>query len=181
MELPMTIAPSRASQQQQDVQQAADATVVKKALRKLAGGVCVIGVGKGEDRSGATVTSATGLSMDPPTMIVSINRSSSSWPLIQRYRHFSVNILADEHQHIADRFAGVGGVKGADRYHGAHWTTLVSGAPVLSTALAAVDCEVEEIIERHSHAIIIGRAVAVLVGEGSSLVYHDGGYVRLGG
>ena len=157
----------------------ADATAVKRALRTLAGGVSVITAGKGEDRTGATVTSATGLSMDPPTMIVNINKSSSTWPAIQRHGHFCVNILADGQQAIANRFAGIGGVKGTARYEGAEWTTLVSGAPVLVNALSAIDCEVEEIIERHSHAIILGRAVAVLNGDGESLIYQNGGYGRI--
>ena len=154
----------------------ADVATVKRALRSLGGGVSVITAGRGEDRTGATVTSATGLSMDPPTMIVNINKSSSTWPAIERYGHYCVNILAVGQQAIANRFAGIGGVKGAARYEGADWTTLVSGAPVLANALAAIDCEVEEIIERHSHAIILGRAVAVLSGEGESLVYHNGSY-----
>jgi flavin reductase (DIM6/NTAB) family NADH-FMN oxidoreductase RutF len=154
----------------------ADVATVKRALRSLGGGVSVITAGRGEDRTGATVTSATGLSMDPPTMIVNINKSSSTWPAIERHGHYCVNILAVGQQEIANRFAGIGGVKGTARYEGAEWTTLVSGAPVLANALAAIDCEVEEIIERHSHAIILGRAVAVLSGEGESLVYHNGSY-----
>ena len=157
----------------------ADPTVVKRALRGLAGGVSVITAGRGDDRTGATVTSATGLSMDPPTMIVNINKSSSSWPVIQRHGHFCVNILSDGQQEIANRFAGIGGVKGVARYEGAEWTTLVSGAPVLVDALAAIDCEVEEVIERYSHAIILGRALAVLNVDGESLVYHKGGYGRV--
>lgn len=157
----------------------ADAAAVKRALRVLAGGVSVITAGQGDDRTGATVTSATGLSMDPPTMIVNINKGSSSWPVIQRHGHFCVNILSDGQQDIANRFAGIGGIKGAARYEGAEWTTLVSGAPVLVDALAAIDCEVEEVIERHSHAIILGRALAVLGGEGESLLYHNGGYGRV--
>jgi flavin reductase (DIM6/NTAB) family NADH-FMN oxidoreductase RutF len=157
----------------------ADAATVKRALRSMAGGVSVITAGRGDDRTGATVTSATGLSMDPPTMIVNINKSSSTWPAIQRHGHFCVNILADGQQPIANRFAGVGGIRGAARYEGAEWTTLVSGAPVLVHALAAIDCEVEELIERHSHAIILGRAVAVLTGDGESLIYHNGGYGRV--
>jgi flavin reductase (DIM6/NTAB) family NADH-FMN oxidoreductase RutF len=154
----------------------ADAANVKQAMRSLAGGVSVITAGRGDDRTGATVTSATALSMDPPTMIVNINKNSSSWPIISRYGHFCVNILSADHQHIADRFAGIGGVKGVARYEGAHWTTLVSGAPVLAEALAAIDCEVEEIIERHSHAIILGRALATITGAGKSLIYANGGY-----
>jgi flavin reductase (DIM6/NTAB) family NADH-FMN oxidoreductase RutF len=157
----------------------ADAPTVKRALRALAGGVSVITAGRGDDRTGATVTSATGLSMDPPTMIVNINKASSTWLAIQRHGHFCVNILGDGQEPIANRFAGIGGVKGVARYEGAEWTTLVSGAPVLAHALAAVDCEVEEVIERHSHAIILGRALAVLNGDGESLVYHNGGYGRV--
>ena len=112
-------------------------------------------------------------------MIVNINKNSSSWPVIQRHGHFCVNILADGQQSVANRFAGVGGIKGLARYEGAEWTTLVSGAPVLVDALSAIDCEVEEIIERHSHAIILGRALAVLNGDGEPLVYQNGSYGRV--
>jgi hypothetical protein len=49
----------------------------------------------------------------PPTMIVNINKSSSSWPIISRYQHFCVNILSHEQQSIADRFAGDGEFHGA--------------------------------------------------------------------
>lgn len=156
-----------------------DPVAVKRALRTLGGGVSVITAGGGDERTGATVTSATGLSMDPPTMIVNINKTSSTWPAIQRHGHFCVNILAFGQEEIANRFAGIGGIKGIARYEGAEWTTLVSGAPVLANALSAIDCEVEEIIERHSHAIILGRAVAVLNGDGESLIYHNGGYGRV--
>lgn len=156
----------------------ADISNVKGAMRSLAGGISVITAGIGDDRTGATVTTATALSMDPPTMIVNINKTSSSWPVIEHHRHFCVNILSTDHQSIAERFAGFGGIKGPARYDGADWLTLTSGAPVLADALAAIDCEVEEIIERYSHAIIIGRAVAVLRSEGNSLVYNGGKFGR---
>lgn len=149
---------------------------LKSAMRNLSGGVSVITAGIGDDRTGATVTSATALSVDPPTMIVNINRTSSSWPVIERYRHFCVNILASEQQQVAERFAGFGGLKGAARYGGAEWRPLVSGASALNGALAAIDCEVEEIIERHSHAIILGRVLAIASGSGEPVLYHGGRY-----
>lgn len=157
----------------------ADAGALKQAMRTLAGGVSVITAGIGDERTGATVTSATSLSMDPPTMVVSLNLASSTWPVLRRRGHFAVNILADHQQPIADRFAGRGGAKGLARYEGADWTTLVTGASVLIGGLAAVDCEVEEAIERHSHAIILGRVRAITVGAGTSLVYADGRYGRI--
>ncbi|WP_457580422.1 flavin reductase family protein [Ensifer canadensis] len=149
---------------------------LKAAMRNLSGGVSVITAGIGDERTGATVTSATALSVDPPTMIVNINRTSSTWPVIERRRHFCVNILASEQQQVAERFAGFGGLKGAARYDGAHWRTLVSGASALYGALAAIDCEVEEIIERHSHAIILGRVLAIASGSGEPVLYHGGRY-----
>ncbi|WP_181703145.1 flavin reductase family protein [Chthonobacter albigriseus] len=156
----------------------ADAATLRQAMRTLAGGVSVITAGIGDDRTGATVTSATSLSVEPPTMVVNINLASSTWPVIRRFGHFAVNILSEDQQPIADRFAGRGGLKGPARYEGADWVTLVTGAPVLIGALSAIDCEVEEAIERHSHAIILGRVRAVTVGGGSSLVYANGRYGR---
>jgi flavin reductase (DIM6/NTAB) family NADH-FMN oxidoreductase RutF len=153
-----------------------DPALLKNAMRAVSGAVSVITAGAGTDRTGATVTSATALSVDPPTMIVNINRASSTFPVIRRYGHFCVNILASGHQDVANRFAGIGGIKGEARYEGAGWTTRLSGAPTLVGALAAIDCEVEEIIERHSHGIVIGRVVDITVGDGQSLVYNSGRY-----
>lgn len=156
-----------------------DSNELKAAMRSLAGGVSVITAGTGSSRTGATVTSATALSMEPATMIVNINKSSSTWPIIARYNHFCVNILSAEQQDVASRFAGVGGLKGVDRYTDAEWFELESGASALRGALAAIDCAVEDVIERHTHAIIIGRVLSVERAEGAPLIYHGGRYANL--
>jgi flavin reductase (DIM6/NTAB) family NADH-FMN oxidoreductase RutF len=120
------------------------------------------------------------LSVDPPTLIVTVNRASSSWPLIKRHGYFGVNILTAEQTDIAERFAGKYGLKGADRFAGAQWITRVSGVPLLAGALSAIDCEVEEIVERHSHAIVIGRVPDALVSpRTAALVYWQGQYVAI--
>jgi 3-hydroxy-9,10-secoandrosta-1,3,5(10)-triene-9,17-dione monooxygenase reductase component len=152
----------------------------KDAMRHLVGGVSVITAGTGESRTGLTVTSAISLSLDPPTMLVCVNRNASAWPVIQRERHYCVNILDARHQHIADRFAGRGGVKGSSRYEGARWRQFASGAAGLEDALAVIDCAVEEIIERHSHGIVIGSVREVhLGGRGEALVYGHGSSLAL--
>jgi flavin reductase (DIM6/NTAB) family NADH-FMN oxidoreductase RutF len=90
-----------------------------------------------------------------------------------------VNILTSDQVDIAERFTGKGGLKGADRFAGAEWTTRASGAPLLVGALAAIDCEVEEMIERHSHAII-GRVLDVQASARSAaLAYWNGQYVAI--
>jgi flavin reductase (DIM6/NTAB) family NADH-FMN oxidoreductase RutF len=150
------------------------------AMRHLAGGVSVITVGRGTDITGMTVTSVSSLSVDPPTLIVSINRESSSWPLLQRHGRFGVNILTADQLDIAERFTGKGGLKGADRFAGAQWITRASGVPLLVGALAAIDCEVEHIVERHSHAIVIGRVLDMqLSSRTAALAYWQGQYVAI--
>lgn len=153
---------------------------LKAAMRQLAGGVSVVTAGLDEVRTGATVTSATALSVEPPTIIVNINRGSSVWSAISRNNHFCVNVLSSGQQSIADRFAGKGGIKGVERYADAEWYTLESGALALAGALASVDCAVEDIIERHTHAIVIGRVLKIVTSPGEPLVYHNGGYHFLG-
>ena len=152
----------------------------RNAMRQLTGGVSVITAGRGRDISGMTVTSVSSLSVDPPSLIVSLNRESSSWPLVKRYGFFGVNILTSDQIDIAERFTGKGGLKGADRFHGARWITRASGAPLLAEALAAIDCEVEDVIERHSHAIVIGRVLDVAVSaRTAALAYWQGRYVAI--
>ena len=152
----------------------------RSAMRHLAGGVSVITAGRAKDITGMTVTSVSSLSVDPPTLIVSINRESSSWPLIKRHGFFGVNILTADQLDIAERFTGKGGLKGADRFAGAEWTTRASGVPLLVGALAAADCEVEDIVERHSHAIVIGRVLDMQVSaRTAALAYWQGQYVAI--
>jgi flavin reductase (DIM6/NTAB) family NADH-FMN oxidoreductase RutF len=150
------------------------------AMRHLTGGVSVITVGSGKDITGMTVTSVSSLSVEPPTLIVSINRESSSWPILKRQGFFGVNILAAGQLDVAERFTGKGGLKGADRFAGAQWTTRISGVPLLIGALAAIDCEVEEIVERHSHAIVIGRVLDIQNSRNTAaLAYWQGRYVAV--
>ena len=152
----------------------------RTAMRALAGGVSVISVGRGKDISGMTVTSVTSLSVEPATLLVSVNRQSSSFPLLQRYGSFGVNILTAEQLDIAERFAGKGGLKGAERFAGAQWVTRATGVPLLVGGLASIDCDIEEIIERHSHAIVIGRVRDVITSVPSTaLTYWDGQYVAI--
>jgi flavin reductase (DIM6/NTAB) family NADH-FMN oxidoreductase RutF len=150
------------------------------AMRHLVGAVTVITVGRGDDVTGMTVTSMSSLAVEPPSLIVSVNRTASSWPLLKTYGVFGVNVLSADQRDVAERFAGKGGLKGVERFAGAQWTARPSGAPLLVGALAAIDCEVEEIIERHSHGIVIGRVRAVqLQAVGPALAYWHGDYLAI--
>ena len=162
------------------IERQVSSTDFRGAMRQLTGGVSVITAGRGKDISGMTVTSVSSLSVDPPTLLVSINRDASSFPLIRRLGAFGVNILNADQLDVAERFAGKDGLKGAERFAGAEWRTRASGVPLLVGALAAIECEVEEIVERHSHAILIGRVLDLqLSTRTAALAYWQGQYVAI--
>jgi flavin reductase (DIM6/NTAB) family NADH-FMN oxidoreductase RutF len=121
----------------------------------------------------------TSFSAEPPTILVSLNRSSSSWPVFLDSKSFAVNILADDQSAVADRFAGRGGIKGPDRYVGWEWDKLASDSLGLKNAVAVLDCDVDEVIERHSHAIVLGRVRSVGVTASKPLLYWKGEYQQL--
>ncbi|MDB5540995.1 MAG: flavin reductase [Devosia sp.] len=146
-------------------------------MRHLAGAVSVITTGRGEQRTGFTATSVSSFSMEPPAMIVCLNRNASSWPVLREHQGFCINVLAHDQLHVADRFAGRGGARGVARYEGASWQEMVTGALALSDCLTVIDCELDEAIERHSHAILIGRVRAVRTRETAEpLLYWHGAY-----
>lgn len=149
----------------------------RAGMRKLAGAVSVLTVGSGDSRTGLTATSVSSFSADPPTLIICVNRTSSSLPVLREHRTFAINVLRPHHKPLADQFAGVGGLKGPERYQGFEWTKLETGAPVLADALASFDCELDEGIERHSHLIVLGRVVAARITEDAEpLLYWAGAY-----
>ena len=148
-------------------------------MRRLAGGVSVITAGRGGEISGMTVTSLTSLSASPPRLLVSVNRQASSFSLIERHGLFGVNILGSDQLDLAKRFSN-SSLKGRQRFDDIEWSPGVSGVPMLDRALATMECRVEEIIERHSHGIIVGSPIDFdLSSRVSSLVYWNGQYVEI--
>jgi flavin reductase (DIM6/NTAB) family NADH-FMN oxidoreductase RutF len=151
----------------------------RSVMRRVAGGVSIITAGRDDDITGMTVTSLTSLSANPPRLLVSINRQASSFALIERYRLFGISILNADQQHLADHFSNAR-LKGKQRFEGTTWSAGSTGVPLLGKALAAVECQVEEIIERHSHGIIVGRLLSMdLSHRLSGLVYWNGQYIEI--
>jgi flavin reductase (DIM6/NTAB) family NADH-FMN oxidoreductase RutF len=148
-------------------------------MRRLAGGVSIITAGQGDDITGMTVTSLTSLSATPPRLLVSINRQASAFALIERDRLFGVNILGSDQQELAARFSN-SKLKGRQRFEGTAWFAGSAGVPLLGNSLATVECQVEEIIERHSHAIVVGSPFGSdLSHRLSGLVYWNGQYIEI--
>ncbi|MCB1361141.1 MAG: flavin reductase family protein [Rhodobacter sp.] len=148
-----------------------------RAMRRLIGHCTAISVGEGEDRSGLVVTSGVSLSADPAQVLFCVNKGASAWPLFRRYGCFGWSSLGAGHQELAQRFAGFGGVKGADRYDGADWVTAETGAPLLKDAVIAFDCALAEMIDRETHSIVVGEVKAIrMADEASALAYWNGAF-----
>jgi flavin reductase (DIM6/NTAB) family NADH-FMN oxidoreductase RutF len=155
----------------------ADSAAFRHAMRALSSGVAIIACGEGEARLGCTITSLASLSLAPPTLFVCLARSSSTLAGLRAAGAFSISLLAARHEALAHRFSGHGGAHGPRRFEGAEWITLSTGAPVLADAIAAFDCLTEEIIDRHSHAIVLGAVVSLSEGvEEPALAHRRGGY-----
>ncbi|MBL8699536.1 MAG: flavin reductase family protein [Alphaproteobacteria bacterium] len=151
------------------------AEAFRVGMRRLAAGVTIVTAMHDGARNGLTATAVTSLSADPPQVLVCVNRTATAHDLIHRGAALCVNILAQEHRDLAARFAGMDGVHGPERFDIGTWTTLVTGSPVLSDAIAAFDCVVDEAVDSATHTIFIGRVVGISAREdGRPLVYEAG-------
>jgi len=150
-------------------------------MRQLGGGVCVITAADQRVRTGMTVTSVISVALDPPELLVSINRSASCWPLIQATGRFGVNVLASHQAAVAKRFAGQDGAQGEQRYAGAEWRCTANGVWLLKDALAAIACEVVACHNQSGCALVVGRASGLRTPSPAAgpLLYWQGDYRQL--
>ena len=149
-------------------------------MRHQAGAVAVVATGAGTARAGLTATAFSSLSDTPPTLLVCVQRKAGAHDLIASLGVFSVNILVADQQDVAELFSGKSGIKGDERFHGQTWISLTTGAPVLSNALAVLDCELVESHQFSSHTIFIGRVVdGVTRMSADPLLYFRGDYWNL--
>ena len=148
-----------------------------RALGQRAIGSTIVTARSGEGPAGFLGLSASHISAEPPLMLASIDKRTSALQTVLAARHFAVNFLPSSAREIADAFGGKGNLKGAERFTLGQWQTLATGAPVLTSALAAMDCTLEDTIERGGVVIVIGRVVDVLIGSGEPLIHLRGGYL----
>ena len=140
----------------------------------------MVATGADQHRTGCTVTSFCSLSVDPPSVLVCLNRGSATLKAMRANGVFGVSQLSASHQALARAFSDAN-VFGAARFDCGDWENLLTGSPLLSDALAVVDCELEDVIERHTHSIVVGRVVAVRShDQDAALVHWRGRFETLG-
>ncbi len=153
------------------------AAQTKLALRRLASSVAVVTCRDGQVRYAMTATAVNAMSMQPPSMIVCINRSTAFHAAVSRAGSFAINILNRNQIEIS---MGCGGqARGEDRFGYGTWGE-EAGVPILTDAQARVVCAKEASFDYGSHTIFVGRATSIGIhGEVDPLIYVDGRYTCL--
>jgi flavin reductase (DIM6/NTAB) family NADH-FMN oxidoreductase RutF len=147
-----------------------------RAIANRAAGSTIVTACSDQGPAGFLGLSATHVCADPPLVLVAIDRRTSALRTVLAARHFALNFLPRGAGAMADMFGGKGAQTGAARFEAGKWSRLTTGAPVLFDAVGAIDCTLEETIERHGVTIAIGRVVDILEGTGDPLVHFRGGY-----
>src|SRR3954453_23896113 len=154
--------------------------VFREAMSRLGAAVHVITTDGPSGKTGFTATAVCSVSDAPPLLLVCLNRSATSMPILRSNGVFCVNTLRAGDELIADTFAGRTQVARESRFDAGQSATLSTGSPALMSAVIAFDCRVIEIKAVASHDIYFGTVEAVHQGApGAALVYHDRAYKQV--
>ncbi|MEE3853027.1 flavin reductase family protein [Gordonia sp. LSe1-13] len=148
----------------------------RKVLAHYPTGVCAVTATEADgERAGFVVGSFTSVSLDPPLIAFFPDKSSSSWPRIERVGRFCVNVLGADQEFVCRQFAA----KGGDKFAGIGWRESASGSPIIDGATAWIDCELSHVHEAGDHYAVFARVLGLdVVHDGSPLIFAHGGYGR---
>jgi flavin reductase (DIM6/NTAB) family NADH-FMN oxidoreductase RutF len=156
-----------------------EADTLRQAMRFWVTGVTVVTAAHQGVQHGMTVSSFTSLSLTPPQVLVSLAQNTRTHDLVTRSRSFGISILSNSQADVSDRFAGRV-PDDLDRLTGLETFRLLSEAPMLSGALAQLDCRVVTTLGSGTHTIFIGEVLAAInATDGEPLVYFNRGYKNL--
>lgn len=150
---------------------------MRRAMRRQAASVSVISSIDEQDRIQAmTATSVTSLTLDPPALLVCINRWAAVHEPLAAGRAFCVNILSRNQQLIAKNCSRGRSIR--DHLSTDNWQTGPGGVPYLQGAQANLFCQSDKSVCYATHTIFIGRVEHVqLHGDVDPLIYLDGKYL----
>lgn len=147
----------------------------RDVIGRFASGVTVITTVAGGTDHGTTASAVSSLSLDPPMLLVCLNRTSETQAAILEAGVFGVNILAEHQGQVAYQFAK----KGADKFDGLAVDRGRSGVPLVRGALAHIECEVEETVTGGTHTVFLARVRAAAGTDAAPLTYFRGRFGRL--
>ena len=159
---------------------AIDQRALRDALGQFPTGVTVVTADpEGYAPFGVTANSFASVSLDPPLVLWSLQKSSDTFDAFAAAKHFAVNILSNEQQDISNQYAK----KNNHDLEAEHYQAGVSGMPLLNNAIVNFECEVDVCHDGGDHIIMVGKVVAMSdlnTGDNTSpLVLHAGKYREL--
>jgi flavin reductase (DIM6/NTAB) family NADH-FMN oxidoreductase RutF len=138
--------------------------------------VTVVTTGGSGRHGGLTANAVCSLSLDPPLVMVAVDKRAGSHVELLEHRCYAINILSTDQEEISQRFAK----PGPRDLSGLAWKTAVTGAPIFEGTLGYVDCRVVDVLRGGDHDIFVGEIVAGEAFEGREpLMYFSGKYRRL--
>ena len=154
-----------------------DSTSFRQAMAGVPTAVTVVTTNAADGPLGATANAVVSLSVDPPLMLVALNRRSRTLGALQDARRFGLNVLAAEQSELALRFA----TKEPQpvKWDGVAWSEL-DGVPALDGVVLAMSCSLREELDGGDHVILVGSVGAMEESGAEALVFHGGSYRPLG-
>ncbi len=145
----------------------------RAAVGRFATGVTIVTSRLGEELHGMTANSVTSVSLEPPLVLVCVDRESDSYGLIDGSGVFAVSILGRAQERLASEFATKEGPD-AHRLDDVPHHARVSGAPIIDGSLASLDCRVIGRYPGGDHTIFVGEVVdAGRLQDGEPLIFHE--------
>ena len=156
-----------------------DSEMLRLTMRQWSTGVTVVTTVAGEQRAGMTVSSFTSVSLEPPLVLVCLNKDTYAHELVKRSGVYAISMLGVGQEWLSNRFAGLDH-KVTDRFEGLDLMTADTGSPLLPGAIAWLDCIVKSTHDVTTHTIFFGEVVfAAYDSERAPLVYQNRGYHAL--
>lgn len=159
--------------------------VTPDAFRQVMGrfvtGITVVTTWSDGRPQGITVNALSSVSLEPPLVMVALDRRRFITPLVRDALRFAVNVLAEDQQALSDCFAGAPVEPGRADFCGAAWHRSRTDLPLLDGAIATLECTVVERFQAGDHELFIGRvdALAGAVDEAMPLLYYRRRYLRI--
>jgi flavin reductase (DIM6/NTAB) family NADH-FMN oxidoreductase RutF len=156
---------------------------MRDTLRLWASGVTVVTSQHDSQRAGMTVSAFNSLSLEPPLVLVCLFKDTRLAQMVTDSRIFAISILNAEQAALSDRFAGrVPLAEGEDRFDSVTTTTAVTGSPILTDALAWLDCRVHALHDGGTHWIVVGAVQATgqhYDAHPAPLIYYNRAYRQM--
>ena len=148
----------------------------RAALSQFASGVTVVTT---KDLAGAlhgiTVSAFCSVSLDPPLVLICVEKEAASHHVFMESGVYVVNILSSGQADMSERFASLV----ADRFAGVDFSLNIDGIPILANCLANLECRVKAESDGGDHSVFVGEVEKVTLAEGDPLIYFRGDYRRL--